>query len=575
MKKRIICLIFVLAVAATSVFADDLVDLGRSNQAYATMGFELNEYDWLLNPIYADMISETSYFFALDANGPQFGTASIGDGFRGAFALVNDGFSPTGAVNFRTTSTSADEKAEDNTELTYGTYDIATGRYSTIDETVTIASNSMPYYALALHFGMLGSGLDFAVQARWVMDRAVGSSQSYTDNYTNTSAPSAATLATKGNQTATTYNLIDGANTVVIEPEIALSIGDVQSRIALGAAWHNPGSATDQWLQTITSYSGGADPTATDTESSTSRSGSYSSAAGTQRFGMNTTAPINPERIGLNLHTETMLPLSANTELEVPAYVNYGIYAFPLSTINKTETVNYDDSAATPSEIGRTSTTTTTTLAGVTDFTFGTGATLKTSVSPSENTRLHFGVGLAVDGDLYGDTRSREEATANIVDANSDGTREVDTLTTLSGWEIQNSSFSTDISLSVPIAVSYSPVKPLTFHAGATTRFRVNLTSASTLETGDSGYMYQMYTDNLTSTNSYAAAQQIDGSSNSNLPSKSFTSQFTFLATGSFGFTLDLSDNFRIDALATTGANVAIDQFTLSGTYSPRKGGGE
>jgi hypothetical protein len=573
MKKKLTFLIFVLALVATSVFADDLIDLGRSNQAYATMGFERNEYDWLLNPIYVDRIGETSFFFALDGNGPQFGAASMGDGFRGAFALVNDGFSPVGAVNFRTTSTSATEKGEDNIELTYGSYDIATGRYATIDEAVTIASNDMPYYTLALHFGMLGSGTNFAAQARWVMDRAVGSSQSYTDNYTNTSAPSAATLATKGNQTATTYDLIDGANAIIIEPEIGLSFGAVQSRIAIGAAWHNPGSATDQWMQTVTSYSAGADPTASDTDTITSRSGSYTGAAATPRFNMNTTAPTNPERIGLNLHTETVLPLSENIELEVPAYVNYGLYAFPLSTINKTETVNYDDSAATQSEIGRTSTTTTTTLSKVTDFSFGTGATVRTSVSPSDNTRLHFGAGLAVDGDLYGDTRTSAQATANIVDANADGTREVDTLTTLSGWEIQNNSFSTAISLSVPISASYSPVKPLTFHAGATTSFRVNLASSNSLQTGDNGYMYEMYTDNITAANSYAATQQIDGSSNSNLPSKNFSSQFTFSAAGSFGFTLDFSDNFRIDALATTGSSVAIDQFTVSGTYSPRNGG--
>ena len=62
MKKCIIFITVILCLTVPFTFADDLVDLESSNQSAATIGFEQNQYDWLINPIDFGKITQSTLF---------------------------------------------------------------------------------------------------------------------------------------------------------------------------------------------------------------------------------------------------------------------------------------------------------------------------------------------------------------------------------------------------------------------------------------------------------------------------------------------------------------------------------
>lgn len=572
MKKCIIVFTVILFLTVSFAFADDLVDLGSSNQSASTIGYEQNQYDWLINPADFGKITDSTLFFSLDASANQFGEDVVGDGFRGGYAWIRDGFSPLIALNYRTTSYTSTEEAGDNTVLDYGNYDSVTGLYATIDETVNISSTARPMHWLMSHIGGEIAGVgNVDIQTSWYMFRETGETTFYTDQYTNTAAVSAASLTTKGNLTETTYDLIGYAdNLLAIEPEISLNIGDISTTIALGIGLYNLGASDDSWIRDVTIYSIGADATLLDRITTTSDTGSFYYAGGSFRlFDMTAAKPVYVERSLINVDSVSTINLKDDLELEVPLY--FGITLYPdLATTDITDTVNYTD--LTSLELNRTVDTITTDLTVDSDINMGIGGTVKKTFAPSENSALYIGAGMDFDMQMYSDSRSRTDSTHIQIDADADGlytTAGVDTdiLYTLSGWEIETTRNDYTISLGIPIAVSYSPVKSLTFHAGTTTTMEIQFIDSTSLITQDAGidYSFETFTDNLEPVNSYTI-QQIDTSDPSSTPSASFDTDFNFTATGAFGFTLEISDNFTIDALALA-SSMAIQSFSLSGIF--------
>jgi hypothetical protein len=575
--KRLFLITVVILLTIQFGFSGELIDMGSSNQSSSTMGFEQNEYDWMLNPLDFDQIENSILFFSLDATANQFGAGTVGDGFRGGYAWIMDGFSPIFAANYRTTSDSdkQDTEEDSNVVLAYGTFDTASGRYATIDETVSITSSSNSIHELMFHFGGNLSGpLDFVLQTYWNMDREAGTSSSYTDQYTNTAAVSDASLASKGNLTEAEYDLIGNADNIIsFEPEIGLVFGNIMSNIAIGLELYNSGAADDSWEQTVTSYSGGVDPTIMDSTVVTSNTGSYYySGSAVAGFDMNTSAPVYVEKTLLNLNVDTTIELAENLELDVPVSFNMALYP-DLSTVDSSVTTGFNDSTADVLESSRTVNTVTTNLTVDNDLGFEIGGTINKTIFPSENSALYIGAGTGFSMEMYSDTRNSTDSTDTKQDNDADGlytTAGTDTDTTYqeSGWEIQTQTNEYTVDLYIPVAVSYSPVKPLTFHAGTYTVLSVSFTDSSSLETGDNGYnyLYETYTDNLTATNSYAKRQK-DGSDNINDPYSEFSTYFNFMATGTFGFTLEISDNFKIDALAQA-SSMQFNSFSLTGIYS-------
>ena len=84
--KRLIIVVLVLALSATALVAEDLIDPGPSNQRVSTVGFERNELDYLIDPLGAALFMDSpTLFFALDGWADQFGADQIGNGFRGGW----------------------------------------------------------------------------------------------------------------------------------------------------------------------------------------------------------------------------------------------------------------------------------------------------------------------------------------------------------------------------------------------------------------------------------------------------------------------------------------------------------
>lgn len=578
--KKLTVLFLCITCFLFPVAAQETIVLNGSNQNITTMGFEMNEYDYLLNPLYFGELTDPWVFFALDNSGVQFAEDLVSSGFRAGWAPGGE-MTPVFMGNYRTVMSQLDTaREEDNIEYDSTGYDSTTGLYATITETVDegLKTNRHIHDAV-LHGGFsLSESLAMAFQFAMAMDLFSIESLAYTNTYSNTAAASEAALTSKGNRTEKTGRMrANSENSYLLDIEAGLRFGDIESRIVLGTGWYSPGSGSNSHEQILTIYNdgGGVDDTVRDQVSVTTYTGQYylSSATGTPTasFSMGTTGLDYAEYLSVGIGSETTLPLDGGWYLSAPFDFQINLYPGDTQTMFNDVDVYYDDSSAEGTETRRDATTITTTLLRPVDLRAATGAGIGTSVEPSENTRLHFGGAFDFAFDAVSETKSQQRVQRYQEDNDGDqayttaGT-DVDYTYTESGYEEQNRVFQYDFDLGFNTGLSYSPAAVLTFHAGASVGLGVDLTSTSTLVTGSSGFVYEQYTDNLDSTNTYTLRQK-DGSSTESTPSTLFSTDVNFSTAAVFGFTLDFSDNFKVDARATAG-DVGFDEFSVLAMYS-------
>ena len=578
--KRLLVLFLVLGVTATATYSQEQIALTGSNQNQTTLGFEMNEYDYLINPLYLGMLSDPWLFFALDNDVNQLGANIVGDGFRVGWAPGGT-MTPVFLTNYRTSMFNLDAAdPENNVEITRTGYDTATGQYATITETVNedIKRNEH-VHDLVLHGGLsLSEELALVLQFGMALDFWSVQSVAYTNTYTNTAAISDASLTTRGNRTETVVNMRDNSeNSYRMDVEAGLSLGDIMTRAVLGLGWYQPLSGRNTYTQTVTQYNAGfgLDDTVRDQEFITNYTGQYYTPSGgvpTASFTMGAAGVDFAEYLAVGLDSETMLPLGDLGKLTIPFGVGMDIYPRELDAIQTNTIVTYDDSSDPSVETSRNATTTTTTLVRTWDLMASTGAALSKSVKPAENTELHLGANLDFRFDSVNDTKTQTQVQRFQQDNDDDQAYatqgiDIDYTYTESGYEVQLSQQNYTVVLGVKTAVSYSPVPLLTFHAGASTGLSVQMTATSSLTTGGPGFVYEQYTDNLDPTNSYDQRQK-NGSTNDSIPGASFSTDFVPSTGASFGFTLNFSEAFKIDARSVYSGNVGFSEFSVLGMYS-------
>ena len=578
--KRFLVLILVLGLAVSAAFAQEAIVLVGSNQNQTTLGFEMNEYDYLIDPLYVGMLSDPWLFFALDADVNQLGANIVGDGIRAGWALGGP-MTPVLLGNYLTNMTNLDSaEVEDNVEIDRTGYDIATGQYATITETVNedIYRNEQ-VHDLVLHGGLsLSEMIGLVFQLGLEIDHWSFESVSYTNTYTDTAEIADAALTTRGDRTEIVASMQDNStNSYELDVEAGLTFGDLMSRVVLGAGWYNPLSANNTYEETVIDYNagGGLDDTVRDGETITSYTGQYTTNGGvpSPSFTMGGTGVGFSEYFGVGLDSETMLPLGGLGELTIPFGVGLDIYPADLTTVESVTSILYDDSSDPSVETERDATTTTTTLNRTLDLAVNTGAELNNSVMPAENTTLHLGAGLDLGFNTVTDAKTQTEQQRFQQDNDGDqayttaGT-DVDYTYTESGYEVQLSEQDYTIDFDIETAVTYTPVPVLSFHAGASAGVFVAMTATSSLTTGDAAFVYEQYTDNLDDTNSYDQRQK-NGSNNETTPDASFSTDVFPTTSAVFGFTLNFSENFKIDARSVaSGGNVGFEEFSVLGMYS-------
>ena len=244
MKTQLMLLLFG-ALILFSAAAQETIALDGSNQNQTTLGFELNEYDYLINPLYLGMLDNPWLFFALDNDVNQLAANIVGDGFRAGWAL-GGAMTPVLLANYRTSMFNLDSAApENNVEITREGYDTATGRYATIEESVAedIVRNEH-VHDLVLHGGLsLSETVALVLQIGMALDRWAIESVGYTNTYTNTADVSDASLTTRGNRTETVVSMRDDSdNNYRLDAEAGLTLGNAKSRLVLGLGWYYPHS---------------------------------------------------------------------------------------------------------------------------------------------------------------------------------------------------------------------------------------------------------------------------------------------------------------------------------------------
>ena len=584
MKKSLFLILCILCLTV-SAFAQEAIAPDGSNTNSISYGNSYNQYDYLLNPAFIGMLEGNTLFFALDNSGTQFGAApTIGiEGFRAGWA-VNDGLGLM--MDYRTwTNTDIAEvggedtpdNAEDdyqNIELDYTGYDQATGRYATITEDVNQnLKNTTHDHELLFHsaFG-LGDGMGAAAQLLFAIHSHDTHSLDYTNTYSDTSAPTAATLTSKGDLTETVNTLLDNSeNDIALDLEFGMNTDSFLTRIVLGTDINNLRFSSNSYTETTTVYNDGAgvDDTIRDEETVLSYTGQYYENGGPDSaIDMNTGDPSYLSTLGLGISADTEIAMDNDITVVIPFDVGYD---FPLGTLNSvftTTTIAYNDADANNAETGRTVTTITSTLDKGIDLYTQLGGGIKKVFKPSGNTAVTVTPLLIGSFGIEKDTRSRTETYAVQSDNNGDGDyadagTDTDTVYSESGYEIQRTNIDSIISLNLPVSAEWKANDLMTFRAGYFMSMRYTIASTSSLITGGGGYIYEQYTDNLTEANTYAVRQK-DGVSSESTPDSNFSGDFSFVSGGSFGASLDISDNFTLDMRAT-GSQVEIDAFTVMG----------
>lgn len=578
MKRTIASLVFAGLIVAMGVAQETIVMTG-SNQSQTTLGFEMNEYDYLISPVYLRKLDASWFFFALDNNVNQLAANTVGNGFRAGWA-PGGALTPVLLANYRTSMNTLDSTTPtDNIETTRTGYDTATGTYATISESVNEdAKRNRQVHDLVLHGGLaLTDTIAAILQLGVSVDRWTVQSISYTNTYSNTAAPSAASLTAKGDLTQTDIAMRNASdNGYLLDLETGLVLGNLQSTITLGTGWYNPHTANNSYTETVTTYDlfGGLDNTVRDRETITTYTGQYTTAGGvpTPSFTMTGTAVNWAEFYRVGIDSDTVVATPGGAELTIPFGVGFDLYPADLQTAESTTIVSYDDASATSLEKSRDATTTTTVLVRSLDLLAHAGAELGKSVVPADNTQLHLGAGLDVVLEAFNDSKTQTRQQVFQQDNDGDGLyntvgTDASYTYTETGYAVQSSILDTRGTFTVETAVSYTPVPILTFHAGASAGLTVGVMSTSSLTTGDAGFVYETYTDNLDAANSYVQRQK-DGSANDTIPSTLLSTDFTPFTDAQFGFTLDFSDDFTIDARSVYSGNVGFSEFSVLGMYS-------
>ncbi|MDC7225404.1 MAG: hypothetical protein PQJ61_01420 [Spirochaetales bacterium] len=575
--KKSLSLISIILLCTSALFAQESITPEGSNTFQSSNGTVRNAYDYLLDPAYVDMMEGETLFFALDNSGDQFGTDYF-NGFRAGWAVdENLGF----IINYRTDSYMIDKNLGDGTDSTenitydYTGYDQATGQYTTITETVNdeLEDNNIEHSLFFHTIYNLGDGMGIAVQTLADVDFYNYKNLAYTDTYSNTASPTDATLTTRGDQTETIDSLLDNdRNIIALDVEFGMDSDDFLTRVVLGLEANNIRFSSSAHTVTVTDFNDGAgvDNTIRDDETITSYTGQYYTTDGTSAnasFGMNSSTPLYLSTIGAGIGSDTEIPMDGFT-LVIPGDIGFDFPMGKLQTVASTTTVTYDDADADNIETSRSVDTDTTTLDMGLDMYARTGAGIKKIFTPAENVIVTAIPGLYASVDVYNDTRTRTTTALTQVDGDGDGayttvSSDTDTEYTQSGYEYKTSRLTTNISFQLPVGLEWKANELMSFRAGYDMSLTVSMVGLSTLQTGNSAYTYEQYTDNLDSANSYDL-RRIDGSNDDSIATTTFTTDFGFSATGMFGASLDISENFTVDLMAT-GSTVEIDAFTVMG----------
>lgn len=559
-----------------------LIDPGASNERMATQGYVTNELDWLISPTGVSRFAESrALFFALDASAAQFGAGFVGNGFRAGWAGPLAGLTVSTVLNYVGDVDVAKEPAAENVTFDYDNYDQTTGQYATVTESVDASTgDTSSNHDLLVHLGFgLSEALGTNLQLYWERNRAIVEETGYTIIYEDTAAPSDATLTERGTRTELSLDMNEGSlSELSIEPEVGFQSGNFTTENAISFNLRNMFGPA-QYTRTVSTYDSlvGVDDAMLDQMEITQYAGQYYWNGGVfSGIAMDGNMPYG-KSMRIALDSRNFLEEILGGTLEIPLYALLTTYPgddqFSRAT---TTTVGYDDSGATSVESSRTAVVTTTTLDSISDIYLSSGATLSKSKPAGESAEFHMGVDLGLAYSLESFTKSQSRSTRTQVDNDGDqayttaGT-DIDTTYVESGYVFTERDSRVNIDVALPLAVSYTPVPALTFHAGTTTTGSMDLMRLTSLTegigtAGTPAYVYEQYTDNLDDANSYDQ-RVIDASENQGIPSDESSTSFFFSTSADFGFTLNLSEQLSVDAIATGTTRVGFEEFSVTAVY--------
>lgn len=602
MKKTVMLIsVLLFLLTCTAWIMADEVDFPGSNQSRVTKGFELNQYDFLLDASLAQKLKKTNFFFGLTEDLEQFDLP----GFSGGAFFKLGKFNPGLVISYQGSQNCLKEDAGENTVSSYLTYDALSGTYVTVEKSLNIAPEKEVMHNLKFHFlsELSDLPLNFAVQGHWYHHMTSGSSETNTDQYNNTSAPDPAnyTARTASSDSEWKAHIVGGGpylnNRLAFDLEAGLDLGQFLSLIKVGINLANLGTATNNYYisnSRIYNAGGDVDDTVLDSETSTSWEGAFSvNTFGTIYDNINisqssaaavagSTRGLSELQPALDLSLDAINTLTVMENLDVPisAGFNMTIPNSDLDLTKTTKTVSYNDnilSGGMPLESGQTITEDRAVLDKYREFGFYAESGLLKSIQLKDKGMLYAGGLLGYNFSRKNIAVSKTQTVETKIDGNNDGlydTLGVDThsITKRSNYEVEDLWTNNSINLSLPLAATFRPLKNLSFYAGIEPGLTVSFESHEGVVKGDAALPYVEYKDLLDPTNNdiYIA----NGSNNSNRPDKSLECDYSFFVESNFGFNLSVTEDFSIDAIANFSGRMNFDSFEVLARYSlPNKAG--
>lgn len=539
-QKTIITLFMLTTSLLMAVITDrGVVYFSPSNQSFTTSGFEENEYDYMLDPFLIHKLDKPWLFLSLDGEGAQFyNTVSMGwaSGFKNNLNLVL-------TMNNSSHRYITDDSTSPNEETTY------TDSNNT-DRNFTIADND-----IKLHTGLtIGDNKGIIVQLH--VDEYY---DTLNINQQDDTYDSAGTLIEKGDLRESNKYIVN-QNRYSMDISTGLIRKNREIKINLGMSLINPQTRIDSDIYTYynDTITPNTDATKRDRENIYKIEGQIDASS-------NTLLPYDTTFIDTNNLTSVMYKFNGEIRWQndkqitytLPVNLIYNSYS-DLNSESQSSIKLYTDSS--DSLISEDTTIVTNTLDIPVDFSFLTGFGLDKKFTPTPNVNLYLGISSEF---IYNKIQQNKGKVLTTILKNStdlDGNFDTDTISTTTQNGITINSDNTIFNILGEIATTYTPVKHITFNASVNPYISVNYKRVETIE--NSGNIYKK-TDNINASNSDTIETKgvtlTDNDDIWGYYANSWNSQF--------GFTLNISENFKIDARSSAN-NLAFEEFSLMALFS-------
>lgn len=413
---------------------------------------------------------------------------------------------------------------------------------------------------MKFHTGLtLSQGYGIIAQLKVLQDYNTYDNSDYSDDY-----DANGDLVSKNSLTHEKYSVMNNANTYALDVATGITLNNKEITLNAGFSIINP---MDRYASTVTTeyditntVEPNTDAQKVDYINTSEITGQISNwYSSLLSYSTNTTDKSLLSRSDLDISSQIEWDHESGLTFNLPISFGLSFYG-DLESIETNSTKGYKDDTNTLIVENTTVTKETLSIPTALDLTAGFG--IEKSFEPSSNTNVYLGANGYFNFNTFNEVKGREVTTTTKSDTDQNGTFDTGETSTVSKT-VENgitvSESTTGFNISTKVAATFTPIELITFHVAAFPYVNVNYTST---ETEYNSGNVNTYTDNITAENTTTTDTK-----GLTITDKSSNTSFGAGNWGRFGFILNFSENFKLDAKASV-SRLAFDEFSLLAIFS-------